>query len=111
VVTNPTGCWASDTIYLDYESWVQEIPGTGSIVSVFPNPVKDRLTVEIQPRIPGEFNIELLSPLGQRVYQRKRYSDQIFTHEIDVSSFPPGMHILRVAIDGKWVMVKVIIER
>lgn len=111
VVTNTYGCTATDTIYLDYESFVQEIPGTGSIVSVFPNPVKNRLMVDIQPKVPGDFIIEFVSPLGQRIYQRKRFVDQPFTHEIDVSTFPPGMYVLRVSSGGKWVTLKVIVEK
>ena len=109
-VTNTFGCSASDTIYL-YLTSIQEIPGTGSIVSVFPNPVKDRLLVEVKPSKPGEFFIEMISPIGQRIYHHKVFSETEFTREIDVSGYSPGLYLLRVAVDGKWVVVRVVIEK
>lgn len=109
-VTNTFGCSASDTIYL-YLTSIQEIPGTGSVVTVFPNPVKERLTLNIAPQKPGEYFIEMISPTGQRVYYKKVVSDAEFTREIDVSSYSAGLYLLRVAMDGKWVVVRIVIDK
>ncbi len=109
-VTNPFGCSATDEVVIT-ASWVEEIPGTGTVVSVFPNPANSFISVDIQPQKPANFVVELISPSGQRVYSKSLSKDQPFTHQVDVSGFTPGMYLLRVSSGGQWISVKLVIQR
>ena len=109
-VTNQFGCEASDTINLTISS-VQVMPGTNTIVTVFPNPADQWITVNIEPKQPALFAIELVSPSGQKVYSHTMEQDQSFTHRIDVTHYAPGVYILRVSSGGEWITVKLVLNR
>ncbi|MDD2550326.1 MAG: T9SS type A sorting domain-containing protein [Bacteroidales bacterium] len=109
VVTNSFGCTASDTIYLTDGSWVHEIPGKGSI-KVYPNPVRDILTVEVDAIENNKFNVEVISPIGQKVHHEIIDTYQKSTAEINVQHYSPGIYLLRVSSQGKWITLKVIIN-
>ncbi|MDD2196837.1 MAG: T9SS type A sorting domain-containing protein, partial [Bacteroidales bacterium] len=108
-VTNSHGCSASDTIYLTDGTWVYEIPGMGN-VKVYPNPVSDVLTVEVDAISNMEFNVELISPIGQKLHQCIINTYQKSTAEINVQNYSPGIYLLRVSSQGKWTVLKLIIN-
>jgi hypothetical protein len=110
-VTNTHGCSASDTIYLHSGNWIDIIPGTETIVSVYPNPVRGILTVDIAPNSPGEFVIELFSAQGQRLYHQKLQRSESFTKEINMSGYIPGIYLLKISTNGKGITTKIMVER
>jgi hypothetical protein len=107
-VTNTYGCSASDSIYLHDGTWINEIPGTGATVRIYPNPVDEWLIVQVETDKPGEFAMELFSPLGQKVIHQTRKAEQSFVKEINVGSFAPGIYLLRVSTQGKWITVRIV---
>lgn len=109
-VTNDYGCEASDTITLTVTS-VQVIPGTSTVVSVFPNPADQWITVNIEAKVLAKFRIELISPSGQKVYSHTTEQNQSFTHRIDVTQFASGVYILRVLSGEEWIIVRLVIQR
>jgi hypothetical protein len=108
-VTNSYGCSASDTIYITDATWVHQIPGMGSI-KVYPNPVSDVLTVEVDAPSNMEFNVELVSPVGQKLHHCVINTSHKSTAEINVQSYLPGIYLLRVSSQGKWTVLKLIIN-
>ena len=110
-LTSSHGCVASDTIFLQDVTSVHQIPGTQNSVSVYPNPVRHLLNIEVTAEKPDNFNIELISLQGRMVYQTIANGAGVFTHEIDVSRFAPGVYLLRVAIGGKWAVTRIVIDR
>ena len=108
-VTNNYGCSASDTIYLTDGTWVYEIPGMGN-VKVYPNPVSDVLTVEVDAISNMEFNVELISPIGQKLHQCTINTYQESSAEINVQNYLPGLYLLRISSQGKWTVLKLIIN-
>lgn len=109
-VTNSYGCEASDTITLTISS-VQVIPGSNTVVTVFPNPADQWITVRVEPQTPAKYVIELISPSGQRVYSYSTEQAQQFDHRIDVNNFASGVYILRVSSGGGWITVRLVIQR
>ncbi|MFA5649229.1 MAG: T9SS type A sorting domain-containing protein [Bacteroidales bacterium] len=109
-VTNEFGCQASDTVVLTLTS-VHQIPGSGTVVTVYPNPADQWITINIEPKLPALFTIELISQAGQVVYSKNITQNQPFTHRVDVNKFTPGVYLLRVSSGGEWVTVKVVIQR
>jgi hypothetical protein len=80
------------------------------VVTVYPNPADQWITINVEPRQPALFTIELISQAGQLVYSENIKQNQPFTHRVDVSKFVQGVYLLRVSSDGEWVTVKVIIQ-
>lgn len=69
-----------------------------SISKVYPNPVKDFVTVDIQSGISGSFQICLYNILGTEVKKLEpiylSQGDQAL--KIDLSSFKTGIYILKI---------------
>lgn len=63
------------------------------MVAVYPNPVKDKLTILLSTPLDGMVSIELLNLNGQRVYAKEALGNTI--QEIDATSFSPGIFILK----------------
>jgi len=110
-VTNSYGCSSSDTIYLHDGNWVDIIPGTETLVKVYPNPVRSTLTIEVIPQKPGEFTIELYSYQGQRLFHSRNHQINTFVKEINMDSYIPGIYLLKVSFNGRWLTTKIVVDR
>jgi len=73
-----------------------------SISKVYPNPVKDFVTVEIQSEISGTIQVNLYNILGTEVKKFDSFSlqtgDQQF--KIDLSFLKTGVYFLKVSSSG-----------
>ena len=66
-------------------------------LSLFPNPVDDRLTVALRGDYGGEVKISIFSTLGRRVRQLQRaMADGFLREELRVADLPPGTYQLRI---------------
>jgi hypothetical protein len=110
-VTNTVGCSASDTIYLHDGTWTEEIPGTSTVVSVYPNPASQWISVDVETVKPTDITIELIAPNGVRVERIKELSNGMLNQKIDISQFSPGIYLLRVIDGSKYITLKVAIMR
>ena len=69
-----------------------------SIEKVYPNPVKDLITVDLQSAVSGPIHISLINILGSEV---KKW-DEFFLQQgdqklkLDLSQFKSGMYILKI---------------
>lgn len=61
-------------------------------IQVYPNPVKDMLTVKL-PNIGDTFHFELYSLLGQQIFQLQIDRSQ----QLDISSFQKGMYLYQIS--------------
>ena len=71
-------------------------------VLIYPNPASKELTIESYDKIK---TIEILNPLGQRVYQRKV---NVKTKSIDINSLSKGIYIIGVNTDKGYIKKKLI---
>lgn len=73
-----------------------------SIEKVYPNPVKDFVTIELQSEEPGELQVSLINILGTEV---KKW-DNLYLNpgnqklQIDLSQFKTGVYVLRMTKQG-----------
>ncbi len=81
---------------------ITSIQRSFSIEKVYPNPVKDFVTVELQSEESGELQISLINILGTEV---KKW-DNFFLNsgsqklQLDLSQFKVGVYILRITKQG-----------
>lgn len=110
-VTNSYGCSASDTIYLYEGNWINIIPGSETLVKVYPNPVQKVLSVEVFPQQYGTFTFEIFSSLGGKLYHSKTQQGSQFVEEITMEGFSPGVYLLKVSNGGRWVTTRIVVNR
>lgn len=75
-----------------------------SELSVYPNPVNSGV-VSIKSSVSGVKNVELFDIMGRSVFQTK-----LDTDELDVSTIRSGMYLLKISIDGRSSVTKLIIN-
>lgn len=99
-VTNSNSCVASDTIYLHDETLIDEIPGTSTMVSVYPNPSSNLVNIEIKTAKKSEVMLEVISSTGQFIEKRIIPVTNSVVHTIDASNYSSGIYLLRFT-EGK----------
>lgn len=60
---------------------------------IYPNPAKDRLTLELENMPGGTTMVSIYSITGRKVYNTKLYTEK---NEIDLSTFEAGLYFLKV---------------
>lgn len=75
-----------------FETW------PAGAISIFPNPVASRLTLNTEGILEKEVTVVLLDIYGQRVWRQPRTAAIM---DVDVSYLPSGMYILEIRSAGK----------
>ena len=99
--------WEMDNVLLTASpSDINEVQGSDEQFRIYPNPVKNQLTLEIYA---GERHgvIDIYNPQGSLVKTVKINSNY---KEIDVSDLPSGMYIIKVP-DEREPFIKQFIKR
>lgn len=80
-----------------------------SVKKMYPNPVKDKLTVEFQVQTAGDLQIKVFDILGNEVVKKDIYlSNSGFNRIIfDLSDLRPGIYIMKAVKDTCAVSVRV----
>lgn len=76
---------------------------------MYPNPVKDKLTVEFQIKNEGDMKIKVYDILGNEVITKDVYMGSSGLNRIifDLSDLRPGIYILKAVKDSRTVSVRV----
>ncbi len=80
------------------------------LVRIFPNPVNDKLNVEISYTGTQLVQLELYSVTGKLVYGKSESGIGYFMDEIDVSEISPGLYFLKIQQEGGVFTEKVVIR-
>ena len=106
---NVTAIWdgreteLSNTIYLGPSVDIEEATTTNQDIKVYPNPVRDRLILNSD----GIQQVSLYTITGVRVFESTANHSEV---EVDMTSLPQGLYILRVLTKDGNVARKVIKE-
>ncbi len=97
-VTDNKGCEGSDTVDVVSVSTginFENINADNYRIFIYPNPVREKLTVNIEADTPKKFRLMLFNNQGKTIY-----SDQITTRKekyyIETQQFPEGVYYLRI---------------
>ncbi|MFM7815033.1 MAG: T9SS type A sorting domain-containing protein, partial [Flavobacteriales bacterium] len=93
----------NDTCYLSYPPTHVQQPSRMDAASwsCWPNPVRDHLFIQAEPRLIGQ-SYEIRSMLGQVVLKG---TVQRETNIIDMASWPTGIYIVRLNDDTRGVRI------
>lgn len=96
--TSATTCeGTSDTlnVVIDECTAINEL--SNESIKLFPNPAKDKLTIEFTTSTEKTFEIDVYNQFGQRVFSTKAVSyGGNGSHQIDVSSLPIGLYFVKM---------------
>ena len=93
----------SNTIYLGPSVGIEEITTTEKSIEVYPNPVRDCLTLNGD----GILHLSLFTITGACVLESTANHNKV---EIDMSAMPQGMYIMRVQTKEGIVVRKIVKE-
>jgi hypothetical protein len=85
--------------------------GFGTNVNVYPNPVSDKLTVEINATVNEGSVISIISMQGQVIYSevvKENTSD--YRTEIDVDNFARGIYLLKLEDENSSIQQRIIVQ-
>ena len=77
-------------------------------VKLFPNPAGTTLSVSLEQGVGSQGTIELCTLQGTRLYQTSQ--EVSFPHQVNVSSYAPGVYLVKVVSNGENFTQKVIIN-
>ena len=77
-------------------------------VKLFPNPAGTTLSVSLEQGVGSQGTIELCTLQGTRLYQTSQ--EVSFPHQVNVSSYAPGVYLVKVVSNGENFIQKVIIN-
>ncbi len=78
-----------------------------SNIQVFPNPVTDKLNIELSKTTESGFKVELYDILGKKVLSEMKEGNSAI---IDLSNYVSGIYMLKCIISDKVITKKVIVE-
>jgi PKD repeat protein len=86
---------------------LKSITGTAVInkseLSIFPNPVKDMLKINLGNTVEGTMNVEIMNIAGKRAYSQQIKSEGYNNLDINVQHLKSGIYFLRVT-NGKYLV-------
>jgi hypothetical protein len=91
-----------------YYRTINSTNGKGQKIKLQPNPTKDKLEVYAMRANEVPYPIEIYNSIGEMIYTGMSEMG-ILLKTIDVSSYSPGLYSLRVKLDGKFYIEKLVI--
>lgn len=81
-------------------------------VTVYPNPAKDKLNIDVENAAGNTLQIRLCDLTGRAVWQETATSEETsFHHTISTSDFAPGIYLLHIVGEKNEAVKKVIVEK
>jgi hypothetical protein len=88
---------------------IEDSPDEASIVSIFPNPATDLVTINLKGLENCNVKAVIFSATNLKVYEKQfKVSGTDFTESINLKNLTPGMYILRLEYDGKVLNRKIV---
>jgi hypothetical protein len=108
-VTNPEGCWATDTIHLTFDPCLSADPveAHGAGVIIYPNPASDHIMIGLPEGTAFPATVTMYNNSGLVVFS-ERYSDETGQKRINLPDLKPGIYFLHIDTQGYAAVKKVI---
>ncbi len=89
-------------------SIVESIERTQNIIQVFPNPVQDRLTIEVPAKFKGSYTLTIRTVNGTLIKSKNyAYSSRLL---VNLNSISPGVYFLHLQSESNSFTQKIIIQ-
>lgn len=100
--------WAIDNLYIQ-DPITDTEKDLESAITVYPNPAKGNITVEVRGLSSPYYNIQLTNVQGKQVYTAQGEAvNGKMSHTIEADYFPAGLYVVKISNEGRSVFKKVI---
>ncbi len=79
-------------------------------LSVYPNPTKTQITIDLSNTTPDEYSFTISNVLGEEVYYYQTCVNRTFSEEIDLTSFGKGVYLLTISNSNFSVTERIVVE-
>lgn len=101
LVTDANSCSDSGTVIVDLYVGINSFSsGPGAQISLFPNPVKDELTIQLNLSASGKTKIILINSLGQETLLFDQEEKGVRILKFDLSEYPGGVYYIKNIVDN-----------
>jgi len=80
-----------------------------SNVSLYPNPVRDQLIIEVQ-QASGKVSLEIYDLQGRKLLQQQWDASGLMIQQVDVSAMPSGFYVYKISNNNRFFQGKVVKE-
>jgi hypothetical protein len=110
-VTDAGGCAATDSVYIRLVTGIDRIiHGADFMLSYYPNPVQDLLSIDIEAYKPIDILIDLSNTQGQIIYTKQIKNAEQLVEKLYVGDFAKGVYYIRFTIGKESFVRKVVIQ-
>jgi Ig-like domain CHU_C associated/Secretion system C-terminal sorting domain len=105
------GCSSTDTINLTVILGIQDNSTFDGTIHVFPNPVKENLTIQLETQKFTKAEISIRELTGKELYRRKLSIINGFSSEsIEMNSFATGIYLVTILSDDFTKTISIVVE-
>jgi uncharacterized protein (TIGR02145 family) len=109
-ITNQFGCYSSDSITISVIQATNTANAVNRGMTVHPNPAHDFITIMFEREFNGRVMIRLLDCTGNTVYLNEKVHLPLNKRaDIDVSSLPKGIYVLKIKCQGYTIIEKILV--
>ncbi len=114
IISDENGCVSSSTVYLEVTG-IDEV-GNESDLLIYPNPVSNSFTLQLQEGLKGlmgeDISVRLINTLGQEVFsQHAIHFSPSMKMVVDVNALSSGIYFMEVRTEEYFVKKKIIISK
>ncbi len=92
----------------DIETYVSEIPGVDYGISVFPNPVRDLLTINVEKEMPEKASFGIYDMTGSLIISDKI---NMQSEEVSLDVYKSGTYFLRIYVGSQHIQTFKIVKQ
>jgi hypothetical protein len=112
IVTASNGCQGTDAVSIQFKdcTGISELQGVAC--SLYPNPAKGSVTIELRSDSPRDLRINFYSPNGEKVIAMDNMNvNGLFKKQVDLNSLPQGSYIVEISDGNSKLIKKLVIAR
>ena len=107
--TNVTGYGSTGTFTVVTSTGVEQLNGSDGQLSFYPNPAKDKMTIQLNFDEQKKVEIHLINAIGEQIYSfTENNAGTAYRKTINVSKYENGIYFLECIVDGEKTVTKLV---
>ncbi|MGC9332052.1 MAG: T9SS type A sorting domain-containing protein, partial [Bacteroidales bacterium] len=107
VTVGNSGCFVTDTLFVDVQDCNKITENRVMHVSLYPNPTTGKLNINIS-EYHGKLILQIMSIEGSQILDKDFYSDGKIEYSFDMTPFIPGIYVVRVLTENNLYFYRIV---